>query len=1393
MAMTADAILFAINSAIRLGRNAQRAYAISLTSRSITLPLPESDQQPNSDKAQEYFDNDDELVGGAQYLTRIEELKDLHHRFKHGMGADMLTTEEDQRYIDYFVKLSSIQRRDNNVEIKEDDNENRIDADELVALLSIRQYTFDKNKHHRPLQMVAGTLVEIGIDYFNRTPGALNDQSASGRAIKHFLHALDDIPFSDNPNLRKHSYKILPKLFISAAETLADISTDITEDPKVQAFIQSAGKGIAEDLFQRLDQLDPDRQEEAVQWGRLLLRSTISNAGEYVFNAPDEVFNTNKGTSKLIRSTGNILLEQILKDPNGLNLKAGFNVDTLDRMMQSTFAVMAEHPRMFIRRPGFEQIVSGVSDALKGYSFRRPDYFPELVRLVLENTGRHLQLFWQKEGEPMAPQVQNAEQLIIQAVQLILAELSQPVDDDNWRPRLSKSQLLGITEDLLDLVVTNPGWIEREVDNKPLLGAVIRATIDALARLPRDQRLSASTFQWLLEVNLRAVAANELVLQKITWADDDTEEMVLQQALSAVFAYVFHRDETTAGDRINLLVDLLDYVLEIIIQRHPDHRGLLLLDLVLFESEGVDFGGGFNRELADALVNAALSALAAHPDLITRKKVLGIVISEIASALDASSFRRSDLMIELVRLSLESLALNAELVIDADTGQPKFLLVVFMRELLLALTTKEEGEDVWQPQLTPAETYLIIDRMTTELIANPNWLIKGPDGQVVFAEVLSAVRNALKTVPAGTKLTPDQLEQLIILAMRTVATSQVVLDKVSWGTDTEEKAILERAFTIVGSFVFNDLKLSGTERIERFVELSDYVLELVLSHHPDSRGLMLIQLILFGEQDIDYSRGIDDAFLTELLESALRVFQLHPNLISKDDAIQAIVSDTAAALDAADLRQPGILPELVRLILENTAVNAHLVIDAHTDQPRFLLVVALRTFLMELSALNTNNRWSPRLSGDSLLLIAENMMDEVVAHPEWLQAGPNQQNTLWQEVVSAVLNGLGELPKGHRLAPETLENILLIALYTTANSPTLLDKIKWADDEQEKVILNKALELIISYVYPPNTDPSPQRTEMFLNLLEFTLDTIISQYPNRRALLLLDLVFFESEVDLAQGFDQELAEELVAAAIEVIHAHPGLITDDAVFRKILRDVAGALRASRVPLKHLLPEIFRLVLRESAGHLETLMNISSPNSPRILLAVAIEQALRVLTRTRRGIWSPSLSEEQLLFTLETIIQRVIENPRWIDDNKLVQVTLEALYTAMGEIRHGHSLPFATVHLLIEAAFDAVGQRRQLVLNFVDAGGGEQKLILEYGLGDIFLKLYDEQGDTSGAWTLTQAETLQTILTHYFMRLAIGPADKATVDKINKVIFDALNNINNNLAFTLDELIEELENV
>ncbi|MEZ4985619.1 MAG: hypothetical protein R2795_11390 [Saprospiraceae bacterium] len=932
----------------------------------------------------------------------------------------------------------------------------------------------------------------------------------------------------------------------------------------------------------------------------------------------------------------------------------------------------------------------------------------------------------------------------------MLEALSKPVATGSWKLHLSKPQLLTIADSLMEEVVANPGWIYRDTAGQPLLASVLRATIEALAHIPANERFDADTFRWLLEVNLRTVAANELVLQRIHWGDSTQESAVLQQALTLVFTAVFHRDHVTPGDRLAMLADMLDYILDIIIARHPDRKGLLLTDMILFDS-GMLYNGGLNRELANALIDAALDTLAAHPDLISREAALGEIVAGVAGALDASSFKQKDIFPELVRLCLENTALNTRLIVKTTSDQPDFMLVIFLQELLLAISNKDE-QGVWQPGLTPAEALIIVDQLVNELIQHPEWIIDGPDGQVIFRDVLQAVRGALRQLPPGVQLTPEHLTMLIALALETAATSEAVLDAIPWGTDTEKRSVLERAMALVATFVFYELRESGGQRLERLAELTAYVLDVVLVYHPDSRGLQLVELVLFGEDDIDYSLGFDEELATEIIESALHVARTHPDLLSNNLGVQQIVSELAAALTAADFRQQGILPRLVQMVLETTADNTLLLIRTEEGVPQYLAAVALGQLLRPLARKDDAGQWQPTLTGEDLLALAETLLDELVQNPHWIIREGKEVPTLWEEVMTAVLDALSLLPKGVRLSPSTLENVLLLSLHTAANSPAVLKKIHWGTETTERAILNTALRLLIAYVYPAGCTPSPDRLTRFLELLDYVLESLIHRYPDKRCLLLMDLLFFESEVDLQQGFSSELAEELTEAALEIFRDYPQLVVQDEIFRKILSDTAGALRASRVPMQHLLPEIFRLSLYYSSGHLERLMRIS-PNSPRILLAVAIEQVLRVLTAPpARGRWRPTMTEKQLLEVIENVLERVIARPDWVGNDKLIQVTLEALYTAMGELKRGQSLPYETVSFLIDATLDAVGENRQLVLQTVDNEGQQQRLVLEYAVGEVLLTLYDEQGNTAGAWTLTSPQNLHALLSAYLLRLA-----------------------------------------
>ncbi len=1112
--LTAEAIVFAINSAIKLGRNVQRAYAKNLKSKELILPLPTFSGEPNAMRAEEFFSKDDTSTGGLQFVRRIERLGKLHE-IHLNIG---LTPDESGEYVEYYKLFWDLQKED---QLKADDA--RLHTEDLVALLRIRQWETGKEPPTTPLQLVAGTLVEIGIDYFNQVPGALNTGSSHGRIMKSFLSAIDEVTFSDAKEFKSSAERIVPKLFISAAEAIGELSSEVSADVKLQAFIKATSKGIAEDIFKRSKR--GEDEEESIQWGQMLLRSMVKNAGHYVFNSTDQLFDTTEGQSLLIQSTGTAFLEAILDAPNDqLNLRNAFTTDTLDKVVRAALGAVAECPELIEKRHhGVKAIISGVARVLAAHPVlkNRPDLLPELVRLILEHTAQNFDLLW----GPAAP---DGEHLLLMAIQQILFEISRPPVDGKWRPQLSKTQLLDVAANLLDDVVKNPAWVKDKVQDKPMLQEVLASVFDALENIPKEHRLNIRVINHVIRLSIRSAVTSRAILGRIQWADDAQEKTILNKALDLVFHYVDHLDDTKGADHVPLLISLLEYILEVIISKHPNAKGLILADLVLFKTPGIDYAGGFNRELADQIINAALKVLNERPELATNHEALQAILAGVAGAREASSFRKAGILPELLRLSLEHTARNAALVIPGEHGQPRYLITLALQQILTAVSEKPDAGH-WQPQLTITQLLQLVNNLFDEVVQYPDWVI-GSTGEPLLGAALEAVFDAFRHLPKDQRLTPDALQLVLQMSLRAITRNQALLDRIHWGTEVEEV-----------------------------------------------------------------------------------------------------------------------------------------------------------------------------------------------------------------------------------------------------------------------VLLNKALDLVFAYVFPAGSPASIDKTAQLLDLLEYALDMVVAQYPDKRALLLLSLIFFKDpEFDLAGGFRKEQAEKLSYAALRVFAEHPELVSKDAVFQKILGDTAAALKASKLPMPELLPELFRIALENTAGQVGRIMNLK-PDGPKNIIAVAIEQTLRAIAaKPKRGKWKPALSPEQVLGIVNTVIEETLLHPQWVRNDKLILVVLEAVFRALECIPDGKDIPYETVKFLIEKSLEAVAVRQQMItIEIPMATGGEKKLALTYSLECVFIELYDKNNQSAGSWTLTQAPAIQAIVEFFLMGIAKGPVDKPTIDASVDKIKQAVQAINNNLQFTVEGLLEELE--
>jgi hypothetical protein len=144
----ATIVLFAIRSSIKLGQQIRQAYVDSTKSRELVLPLPNFFSEINIVSAANYFD-----VKGQAYLADRPKLAALLQKRK--TPGRTLTPEEETEVCTYHVEFENLDRaRRGGLGVGEDGS--TLNARDLDALITIRQWQRGDNPNPSPLQRIAG-------------------------------------------------------------------------------------------------------------------------------------------------------------------------------------------------------------------------------------------------------------------------------------------------------------------------------------------------------------------------------------------------------------------------------------------------------------------------------------------------------------------------------------------------------------------------------------------------------------------------------------------------------------------------------------------------------------------------------------------------------------------------------------------------------------------------------------------------------------------------------------------------------------------------------------------------------------------------------------------------------------------------------------------------------------------------------------------------------------------------------------------------------------------------------------------------------------------------------------------------------------------------------------
>jgi hypothetical protein len=536
---SATIILFAIRSVIRLGQQARVAYIDAIRRKKLVLPISNFFSNTNPNDAINYFKDPN---FGKKYVDGIsddsagyDDSKSLQKLL--AKSPSKLTNKEKKYLVTLHEKYVNLERSREG-SLAWESGEYPVEQD-LEALFTIRQWRIGADPFPSTLQRIAGSLVEIGIDYARIAPDLFDKNSKKGKAIVGFLNALDEI------NLPEIEISELPpRLFVATMESASEIPELFSGDIKIQEFIKATTKALSTDAAARIKEINKDPSLDAIakrkarlkvqDWGELIYRSTLASGGRLILSNPARYLGVEEAEQQaLISAVGGSVLDLVLADDGGL--EAVFSREGLELVIKAALEIVGEYPEILShsKNKAINKLLAELATEFsKTTDLIAAGILPEIARMILEKSGENLDLFW--------PDLKNKPEknLVLTAAKTTLAIISRPPKgSETWKIRFARKDLLAVTETVLNELVTNPGWLITEAGE---LSGTLKDVLEAMISLLRQhggKRLNPAVGREIIQVAIEVIVFRQEFITKLP-----NGRPVVAAAVEAVVGTLFDKN-----------------------------------------------------------------------------------------------------------------------------------------------------------------------------------------------------------------------------------------------------------------------------------------------------------------------------------------------------------------------------------------------------------------------------------------------------------------------------------------------------------------------------------------------------------------------------------------------------------------------------------------------------------------------------------------------------------------------------------------------------------------------------------------------------------------------------------------------------------------------------------
>ena len=756
MALNSQVILYAIQAAVRLEGQMKSAQIEQIKKHTLNLITPKFSGKINVRSATTWFMND-----GKSTISNDKRLLELTQKARFDIRN--ITDTEEKELTTAYIRIRNLE--EGHVKF---DNVNLSNSN-IFALTDIKQWEAGTNPNPSPLQRVAGSLVEIGVDYFRNFSHLASTTTTQGKLLMSFLDAIDEVDFADG-----QLEGIATSFMTATVEALDSGMSLLGGDVNSSTLLKTVAKGVVTDLNTYITTTGEGnllKQSEAKDWGQLIFKSVISSVGTEVLGNPNTFLGINGASSEMITCVGNCLLNGIMTDiesGNGavLSLKNVFTTKTLDSVTKASLQVLAEHPEWYeLDNAGLQNILTGLINTVANYPNQLGlDMIPDLTNLILNQTAGNLNLIYQ--GDPSNP----ANNLLVTTASLVLRALQNAVPTDssqNWQPIFTKSQTLDLIDGVMQSVVANPDWIlSSAADTNPMLENVLGTVFKSLQGVSLVG-MSTSTKMGIVKSAIEIVTVNQGLLEKFNIGGEEKE--FISHGIDIVLSYSFGEKATAkskwalaSGNALNMLIDgvlvrlsnegvsenvlaLTKEFLDAEMQALTNGQGVNIADISARLKSG-DTLQALLQSSVNAVTRISATILVENPDLLgIKNEEVKSLVTYLSSTLAAYPVSFSAAILpDLARMIILDTSENIGSILGNGTGNPSDNLLVQASSIVLKTLLPIDPNGQVKFSFNTNQILALTDEVVQLVISKPEWVLtQASNVDPLLSMALSAAFTAL--------------------------------------------------------------------------------------------------------------------------------------------------------------------------------------------------------------------------------------------------------------------------------------------------------------------------------------------------------------------------------------------------------------------------------------------------------------------------------------------------------------------------------------------------------------------------------------------------------------------------------------------------------------------------